>query len=209
MKLIGMLDSPFVRRVAVSLQLLELPFEHQPVSVFSGFDHFRAINPVVKAPTLVCDDGTILLDSTLILEYAESVSTRSLLPSAPQARLAAWRRTGLALAACEKSVQVVYERQLRPAQNVYQAWLERVSGQVLAAFDALEAELAFPQPLREASLDQSLLTTAIAWHFSREMIPDVVPAGPYPRLDALSRQAEELDAFRAAPFGDGVCRPGK
>ncbi len=70
MKLIGMLDSPYVRRVAISLQLLDLAFEHQSLSVFRGFDAFRRINPVVKAPTLVCDDGTVLMDSSLILEYA-------------------------------------------------------------------------------------------------------------------------------------------
>ncbi len=46
MHLIGMLDSPYVRRVAVSLQLLGLKFEHRPVSVFRAFDEFHAINPV-------------------------------------------------------------------------------------------------------------------------------------------------------------------
>lgn len=50
MRLIGRLNSPYVRRVAVSLQLLGLPFEHRPVSAFRAFDAFHAINPVVKAP---------------------------------------------------------------------------------------------------------------------------------------------------------------
>ena len=57
MKLIGMLDSPYVRRAAISLRMLGLPFEHQSLSVFSTFDAFRAINPLVKAPTLIGDDG--------------------------------------------------------------------------------------------------------------------------------------------------------
>ena len=83
MKLIGMLDSPYVRRVAISLQLLGLPFEHRSLSVFRTFDQFREINPVVKAPTVVFDDGEILMDSTLILEYAEALARPcSLLPVA-------------------------------------------------------------------------------------------------------------------------------
>ncbi|PTT75208.1 glutathione S-transferase, partial [Pelomonas sp. HMWF004] len=45
MKLIGMLDSPFVRRVAISMRLLGLPFEHAAISVFRGFDQFQQINP--------------------------------------------------------------------------------------------------------------------------------------------------------------------
>lgn len=82
MLLIGRLDSPYVRRVAVSLRLLGLPFEHRAVSVFRDFEEFQAINPVVKAPTLVCDDGTVLMDSNLILAYAEALGAqRSLLPA--------------------------------------------------------------------------------------------------------------------------------
>ena len=71
MRLIGMLDSPYVRRVAISLQLMELPFSHEALSVFRNFEAFAAINPVVKAPTFVTDDGTVLMDSALILEYLE------------------------------------------------------------------------------------------------------------------------------------------
>ena len=103
MQLIGMLDSPYVRRVAISLQHLGVPFEHRSVSVFRGFDQFRQINPVVKAPTLVCDDGTVLMDSTLIIDYAEGLAApgSSLLPAAGPRRLRALHRIGLALAACE------------------------------------------------------------------------------------------------------------
>ena len=122
MQLIGMLDSPYVRRVAISLQLLGLRFEHQSVSVFSTFEKFRAINPVVKAPSLVCDDGTVLMDSTLILDYAEALAAqapagRSLMPSTVAERQQALRVIGLALAACEKSVQIVYERHLRSEEH--------------------------------------------------------------------------------------------
>lgn len=73
-QLIGMLDSPYVRRVAISLQLLRLRFEHRSLSVFRTFTEFQQINPVVKAPTFVCGDGEVLMDSTLILEYAEAVA---------------------------------------------------------------------------------------------------------------------------------------
>ena len=32
-----------------------IPFEHQSLSVFRNFAEFHAINPLVKAPTLVLD----------------------------------------------------------------------------------------------------------------------------------------------------------
>ena len=152
MQLIGMLDSPYVRRVAVTLQLLGLPFTHRSVSVFRGFAQFAAINPVVKAPTLICDDGTLLMDSNLILDYAEALAEtpahprKSLMPAGIAERQRALRVLGLALAACEKSVQIVYERGVRPAEKLHQPWVDRVTGQLLAACGALETELA-RQPL--------------------------------------------------------------
>src|SRR5690349_18878270 len=96
MQLIGMLDSPFVRRAAISMRVLNVPFEHRSISVFRTFEQFRQINPVVKAPTLICDDGTALLDSTLIIDYAESVAGRSLMPSNVDERRRALRTVGLA-----------------------------------------------------------------------------------------------------------------
>lgn len=69
MKLVGMLDSPYVRRVAISLDLYGVEFEHQALSVFTTYDEFARINPVVKAPSLVLDDSTVLMDSSLILDY--------------------------------------------------------------------------------------------------------------------------------------------
>ena len=201
MKLIGMLDSPYVRRVAISLQLLDLPFEHQSLSVFRTFDEFRQINPVVKAPTLVCDDGTVLMDSTLILQYAEALAGRSLLPSEPRALAQALRTVGLALAACEKSVQIVYEHGLRPAEKLHQPWLDRVTSQLLAACDGLEQAM-------PSGMDQSGVSTAVAWEFIQKMVPHVVPAVRYPKLVAFSQAAEAHPAFAAAPHGDSTYRAG-
>lgn len=207
MQLIGMLDSPYVRRVAVSLQLLELPFEHRPISVFSTFENFQQLNPVVKAPSLICDDGSVLMDSSLILDYAECLASpgKSLMPSGIGERQRALRLIGLALAACEKSVQIVYERNLRPLEKQYEPWLSRVTGQLLAAYDALETELTRePLALAHASIDQAGISIAVAWYFTRALLPDVLEASAFPALQQFSAAAEALPAFAAAPHGLGT-----
>lgn len=207
MQLIGMLDSPYVRRVAVSLQLLEVPFEHRAISVFGAFEQFRQINPVVKAPSLICDDGSVLMDSTLILDYAECLASpgKSLMPSGIGERQRALRLIGLALAACEKSVQIVYERELRPAEKQHEPWMARVTGQLLAAYDALETELTRePLALEHASIDQAGISIAVAWHFTQALLPDVVGAPAFPSLQRFSAVAEALPAFAAAPHGLGT-----
>ena len=209
MKLIGMLDSPYVRRVAISLQLLGLRFEHQSLSVFRGFDEFRNINPVVKAPTLVCDDDEVLMDSTLMLQYAEALARpRTLMPSALPELQHELRLIGLALAAAEKGVQIVYERGLRPPEKLHEPWVARVTGQLLAANDALESELLRrPLPAPGPGMHQAGISIAVVWHFNQKMIHELVPAQRFPCLAAFSAAAEALPEFQAAPHGDATFYP--
>jgi glutathione S-transferase len=200
MQLVGMLDSPYVRRTAISLRLLGVAFDHRPLSVFSTFEAFRAVNPVVKAPTLVCDDGTVLMDSTLIIDHAQSLSGRSLMPADPPGRLRALRLTGLALAACEKTVQIVYEHRLRPAEKLHAPWLDRVQGQLGAACAALEHELAqAPLAADQATMTQAGVSTAVAWAFLQLMLPGLVSPREHPALAAYSAHAERLPVFLGAP----------
>lgn len=201
MQLIGMLDSPYVRRTAVSLDLLGIAFEHRPLSVFRDFDTYAGINPVVKAPTLVLDDGTCLMDSNLIIDYAECLAGRALLPDAPADRARVLARVGLALAACEKTMQMVYEFKLRPPEKQHQPWLDRVQGQLLGACSLLERACdAPPAGAQPGIIDQGGVSTAVAWAFMQLMVPQVVEANLYPRLAAWSAWAEALPAFRRFPL---------
>jgi glutathione S-transferase len=202
MKLIGMLDSPYVRRVAICLKLLKLDFGHRPVSVFRDFEEFRKLNPVVKAPTLILDDGQSLMDSTLILDYVTAIAGSAVtsIPDRADDRLRATRLTGLALAACDKTVQIVYERNLRPVEKQHEPWIDRVSVQLLAAYAELEAEVGLAAlPLDAGRLGQAGVTVAVAWRFTQMMVPKIVVAAEYPNLQSFSAFAEQQPAFESTP----------
>ena len=202
MQLIGMLDSPYVRRVHISLTLLGIAFEHRSISVFRTFDEFSRINPVVKAPSFVCDDGEVLMDSTLIIEYAQALAAprKSLMPAGLRERQHALRVVGLALAACEKSVQLVYERTLRPPEKQHEPWAERVTAQMRTAYALLEEELQRrPLACTTESIDQAGVTAAVAWQFTNMLLPSALDVSAHPALRAHSESAEALPAFLAAP----------
>ena len=214
MRLIGMLDSPYVRRVAISLEYLGLPFEHESVSVFSTFDQFHRINPVVKAPTLVCDDGEVLMDSSLILQFIETAKTGgdsskpggdSLWSRHPEAMQHEMRAVGLALAACEKSVQIVYERNLRPVSAQYEPWLARIKAQLLAAYAGLEQQVQQRQAAFLKARSQASITAAVAWQFTQSMLSAIVPAANHAGLVELSARMEKTPEFlKYPPLGPGV-----
>lgn len=205
MRLIGMLDSPYVRRVAISLEFLRVPFVHESLSVFSTFKEFQAINPVVKAPTLICDDGTVLMDSSLILQFIEAQKGLSLWSLEPLQLQLEMRVVSLALAGCEKTVQILYERNLRPPTAQHEPWIERVRGQLRAAYAALEAEVAAHPAMFTNPRSQASITAAVAWQFTQFFLASEVPKDQHPSLVALSYRMERTPEFlKYPPDGPGV-----
>lgn len=199
MLLVGMLDSPYVRRAAIAGTILGVPFEHQSVSVFRHMDRFRTINPLIKAPSLVADDGTVLMESQIILEHFEDVAGRSLRPKDPKARVTDLRATALAIVTCEKAISIEYERK-RPEAIRYQPWLERVGTQLheaLAALDIMAGELwaRTPEPWTHGSIG-----AAVAWGFIRFTIPDVVATDAFPAIAAHAARCEATEVFKHWPI---------
>ena len=73
MILIGQYDSPFVRRVAIAMRLYGLAFEHRPWSTFGDADKIAPYNPLRRVPTLVLDDGEVLIESAAMLDYLDEL----------------------------------------------------------------------------------------------------------------------------------------
>ena len=195
-----MLDSPYVRRAAISLRLLGIPFKHRSLSVFRNFEEFQQINPLVKAPTLVLDDGSLLTESGLIIDWAQANSSRrALMPTDRTDYTRALRLVGIALAASEKSVQIVYEHK-RDADKRDKGWMTRVKGQLCAAYDKLERELEGVDGwLFGSSPSQADISIAVAWGFSQLVVADVVDASAYPNVRAFAERAEKHPDFAALP----------
>jgi glutathione S-transferase len=199
MLLVGMLDSPYVRRAAITGTLLDVPFEHRSVSVFRHMDAFRAINPLIKAPSLVTDDGVVISESLLIIQHFEDVAGRSLRPVEPVSRRRDLSLTGIGIVAADKAVAVEYERK-RPEAQRYAPWQERIAAQLHTALDLLDAAAADGALTAGPELLPSDIAAAIAWGFCRFVIPEYVPEERWPALAAQAQACEALDVFKAWPI---------
>ena len=203
MELMGMLDSPFVRRVAVTAQFLDLPYDHNPLSIFKGYDEFRGINPLVKVPTIVCDNGEMLVDSTLIIEYFESscASGKSLIPEDEADRFRALQIIGVSLVAMEKVAALIYERTQRPKELQHAPWIQRLDQQLRGAVDQLEAMVGDGSGwFFGTEITQADISAAIAWRFTQHAVPRRISADDYPGLASFSARAEALPQFVACPL---------
>src|SRR4029078_1982126 len=101
MLLIGVCDSPYVRRVVISMQRLGLPFEHGNWSVGADFDRIRKYSPLGRVPVLVMDDETVLVESGAILDALDGLvgPGKALLPPSGTSRREALRLMSLAVGA--------------------------------------------------------------------------------------------------------------
>ena len=138
MMLIGMFDSPFVRRVAISMRLYGMPFEHANWSVGKDFERIRNYNPLGRVPTLVLDDGEALIESSCILDYLDELAgERALLPRSGKLRRDTLKLIATATGAADKGVLVVYERAFREPEMRSETWVSRCLTQVHSALTQL------------------------------------------------------------------------
>jgi glutathione S-transferase len=198
MILVGQYDSPYVRRVAISLRVLDLDYGHDTRSVFGDFDSMRTTNPLGRIPSLILDNGETLIDSAAILDWLDEQvgSERTLLPRSGFERREALRRIALATGAIDKFGSANYERLIRPSQVRWPEWITRCLTQGNGALAALES---MPWP-EDAPLDQAQITTGCMINYLKVTAPEYFSTQHFPALNALSHRLEQNPAFRATRF---------
>ncbi|WP_293908230.1 glutathione S-transferase family protein [Phenylobacterium sp.] len=203
MILIGQYDSPFVRRVAVALRLYGMAYEHRPWSVFGDADRLAAFNPLRRVPTLVADDGEVLVESGAILDWLDELAgpERALIAASGPERRAALNVCGLASGLADKAISLVYERVIH--DRATPAWVDRCRAQIAAVLDVLEADRAgrgawwFGERIGHADI-----AVACVLRFVGEAHPDVFDAVRWPALAAHAADFEALPDVQAVvqPF---------
>lgn len=199
MKLVGRYLSPFVRRVGTSLIHLGLPFEHATLSVVDHKADIAALNPLIRVPALVLDDGTSLIDSNAILDTIDQMvgPEKALVPATGVARRDVMQLVAFAHGACEKTVSAYYELTRRPKEFCYPAWADQCERQALSALAVLDEAAKGRIYLIGDRLTQADISAVVAYDFQRHVLPETVPHGKFPALEAFSAHWNQTEAFKA------------
>lgn len=198
MILVGMFDSPFVRRVAVSMRLLGLKFEHRNWSVGRDAAKIREFSPQGRVPALVLDDGEVLIESSAILDALDELAgEQALLPAGGAARRRALKLVALATGAVDKGIMLVYERIFRPADRRYAPWVERCTTQMHASFAELDkACAALPKGrylMGERLMQPDITLTCVSTYLSEAAGLELKK---FPAVPAHVARCEALPVFR-------------
>ncbi|KAB2701147.1 glutathione S-transferase family protein [Ochrobactrum sp. Kaboul] len=198
MILIGQYDSPFVRRVAIAMRLYGLPFEHWPWSTFGDRDRLAEYNPLSRVPTLLLDDGDVLIESAAILDYLDEIAEvrKPLIAGHGLERRQALKVCALATGLADKAVSLLYEGLLRSEQSP--VWVERCEMQIGRVLDGLEGDLALRgSPFWFGTdIGHADIAVACALRFVGEAHVHLFDAAKYPALAGLAGRCEALAPFQ-------------
>ena len=198
MILIGRYYSPFTRRVATTLVHYGIEFEHRPLRAGGDEqDVIRQSSPLGRVPVLILDNGDVLSDSALILDYLDTLapSELSLMPrTGDEERFRFLNALSIATGAAEKSIAVFSELG-RPENRRHAPALDKASRQTRDGLAWLEARVGGPW-MWGASLTHLDVSTVCYWDFIRIGVPNLFATLDCPRLADVAARAGQLDAFR-------------
>lgn len=196
MILIGQYDSPFVRRVAITMKLYGLPYEHRPWSTFGDADKIAPINPLMRVPTLVSSEGKALVDSAAILDYLDDLvgEDQAMIAARGPERRDALRVAALACGVGDKAVSLFYEGLLR--KEALEIWVSRCRRQILSVFDLLEAERGEGPYWFGDTLGHADIAVACVLRFVSDAHPELLAEANCPKLKAAAERLETMPVFQ-------------
>lgn len=198
MILVGRDFSPYVRRVAVTLHLLDLPYEQRALSAVNDQLELRKYNPLGRVPALILDGGDTLVDSAAIIDFLACTygNDRVLIPNCGPDRQSAMQTIALIDGAVQKVAAAIYEKTRRPAEKIHQPWLDHCVEQAVGGLGAAEARLERDWFVG-GMMSQADIFAAVAVRFMKLAAKDLVSIEQFSRLERLSVRCEEMSAFKA------------
>jgi glutathione S-transferase len=195
MKLYISAASPFARKVRVLLLEKRVPHEVEVLNLWEPNDLQRT-NPIGKVPTLVLDDGRVLISSALIADWIdERFPQPRFIPAGADTRLEVRCWEAVADGVMDAVAASSYELRFHDEACRSAAWLERQRGKVDAGLAALEARLGGRRWLCGDGM--SLADIAIGCHlgFVQARMPHLFDAAKHPGLVRLARELGERPSF--------------
>ena len=172
--------SPFGRKVKLAMSILGLDSQVtiEKADPTDAGDSIRKQNPLGKIPALIVEDGTVLYDSPVILEYLDHrAGGGKIVPQEPNGRFAALTLQALCDGILDACILLVYEGRWRPVEKHEPKWIDHQTGKVERAFAVLEAN----PPALTAVPDVGAITLACALGY-QDLRFGGKWRGSYPRL---------------------------
>jgi glutathione S-transferase len=187
MKLTFSPASPFARKVriaAIELGLID-KIEFVPVTVVPGQpndEYSRDISPLKKLPVLILDDGSVILDSYVIVESLDELAgVGKLIPAPGPARWKAKTDHAILQGMLDSMLLCRYEKMVRPKEFYWQAWHDDHWNRAWAGMARFEKQ----DDVLSRPLDMVQIALICVLGYADFRFPDCGWRKAYPKLDAF------------------------
>ncbi len=164
MKLYGSLTSPYVRKVRILIREKNLACEFVVADAWAADSPIPALNPLGKVPALALDNGDVLFDSPVIVEYLDSLKAPALLPVSGAARWETLRWQALADGMLDATVSRLLELR-RPAEQQSAENVRRQEDKIARSIEYTEQRLSRESWLMENRFTLADLVMAVALEY--------------------------------------------
>jgi len=195
MKLIASTTSPYARKIRIVLAERHLEAEWVDENVWAADTKIQLYNPLGKIPALILDDGIVLYDSRVIVEYLDGVTPGSrLIPDNNRERAMVKRWEALGDGIADAGIAIFLERK-RPAAAQDADWITRQFGKIDSGIAAAARELGQRKFCHGEffSLADIALACGLLWLEMR--LPEVTWRETYPNLAAWMVKIEAREEF--------------
>ena len=200
MKLTFSPASPFARKVriaAIELGLID-KIEFVPTTVAPGTpnDDYAKITPVKKLPVLILDNGDVVLDSYVIVEYLDELAGGGkLIPASGSLRWKIKTDHSLLQGMLDSMLLCRYEAMVRPKELHWKAWADDHWSRAwngMARFEQ-EADAMLARPL-----DIAQISLVCVLGYADFRFPDCGWRKAYPKLDAFHQKMLERPSVKVS-----------
>lgn len=195
MKLYGSLTSPFVRKVRAFAMERGVPFEMVVEDPWQITPRLIGLNPAGKVPVLELDDGSLLVESLLIIEYIDTRGdpAAALIPSGT-ARWEALLWHARAQALIEAAVARLLETR-RPPERQMPEKIAREEARFAEVLGFMERTLPQTPWLAGDTISLGDIMMGVALRYAAFRYPHDWESG-HPRLAARLRTLQERPSIR-------------
>ena len=199
LKLVGYYDSPFVRRVAAVLNVLDLPFENIELSVWQESEKIAPISPLARVPILQLEDGRVLNDSNVIIDQLVRIYGQhtALLPTEMGEYHRVNNLIGYTMGLTEKLAQLYIETKIREPELLSVKLKARYEEQISATLAFLDQELK-PADTHVQKPSVLNISLSVALQFMLNVFGEHWVLADYPKLNKLTDKMELHPALKDA-----------
>jgi len=196
MKLIGSLTSPYVRKVRIVFLEKKVDLDLELENVWAADTKIALNNPLGKVPCLLLDDGEAIYDSSVIAEYADTLSpVGKLIPIGSRERATVKTWETLADGVQDAGILARLEATLRPPEQQSPAWIESQMGKINASLAQMSRELSENAWCHSNQMTLADIAVGCALGYLLFRFPNIAWQAQYPNLDALYQKLMQRPSF--------------